>query len=120
MNSALRLILQQRGHQGGYQSNALARISPHTLRAGCIITVAQASVHERDIMARFRHGSQAVMRSPIRAAGTEEAFISGALWRRKELSHHSGAVRRPDQPPTKRWEMGGRATLQSLSHVVHT
>ena len=31
-----------------------------------------------------RHASQTVMRSYIRAAATQEAFTSGALWRRKE------------------------------------
>jgi len=41
-------------------------------------------VHERDIMKHSRHGSQAVMRTYIRAAGVEEAFTSGALWRRKD------------------------------------
>jgi len=41
-------------------------------------------VHERDIMQHSRHGSQAVMRSYIRAAGVKEAFTSGALWRRKD------------------------------------
>lgn len=81
---SVRLVLQQRARQAGYRGDALARITPHSLRAGCITTLAQASVHERDIMAHSRHGSQAVMRSYIRAAGTEEAFTSGALWRRKD------------------------------------
>jgi len=81
---SVRLILAQRARQAGYRGDALARITPHSLRAGCITTLAQASVHERDIMAHSRHGSQAVMRSYIRAAGTAEAFTSGALWRRKD------------------------------------
>ena len=41
-------------------------------------------MHERDIMKHSRHGSQAVMRAYIRAAGVEEAFTSGALWRRND------------------------------------
>ncbi len=41
-------------------------------------------MHERDIMKHSRHGSQVVMRTYIRAAGVEEAFTSGALWRRKD------------------------------------
>ena len=81
---SVRLVLQQRARQAGYRGDALARITPHSLRAGCITTLAQASVHERDTMAHSRHGSQAVMRGYIRAAGTEEAFTSGALWRRKD------------------------------------
>ena len=35
-------------------------------------------------MRHSRHISQTVMRSYIRAAATEEAFTSGALWRRKD------------------------------------
>ena len=80
---SVRLVLRARARQAGYRGDALARITPHSLRAGCITTLAQASVHERDIMVHSRHGSQAVMRGYIRAAGTEEAFTSGALWRRK-------------------------------------
>jgi len=81
---SIRLILKERARQAGYRGQELARITPHSLRAGCITTLAQASVHERDIMQHSRHGSQAVMRSYIRAAGVEEAFTSGALWRRKD------------------------------------
>jgi integrase len=63
---------------------ALARITPHSLRAGCITALAQASVHERDIMRHSRHDSRTVMRGYIRAAAAEEAFTSGALWRQKD------------------------------------
>jgi integrase len=81
---SLRLILKERAWEAGFRDAALARITPHSLRAGCITTLAQASVHERDIMRHSRHDSQAVMRTYIRAAATEEAFTSGALWRRKD------------------------------------
>jgi integrase len=81
---SVRLILKERAWEAGYRGEELARITPHSLRAGCITTLAQASVHERDIMKHSRHGSQAVMRTYIRAAAVEEAFTSGALWRRKE------------------------------------
>ena len=81
---SLRLILKERAWEAGYRGPALARITPHSLRAGCITTLAQASVHERDIMRHSRHDSQTVMRGYIRAAATEEAFTSGALWRRKD------------------------------------
>ena len=81
---SVRLILKERAWEAGYRDAALARISPHSLRAGCITTLAHASVHERDIMRHSRHASQTVMRSYIRAAATEEAFTSGALWRRKD------------------------------------
>jgi integrase len=81
---SVRLILKERAWEAGYRGEELDRITPHSLRAGCITTLAQASVHERDIMRHSRHGSQAVMRSYIRAAATKEAFTSGALWRRKE------------------------------------
>jgi integrase len=83
---SVRLILKDRAWQAGYRGEALDRITPHSLRAGCITTLAQASVHERDIMQHSRHGSQAVMRGYIRAAATPEAFASGALWRCKEVS----------------------------------
>jgi len=79
---SVRLILQERARQAGYRGGELARITPHSLRAGCITTLALASVHERDIMQHSRHESQTVMRGYIRAAATEEAFISGALWTR--------------------------------------
>ncbi len=81
---SVRLILKERAWEAGYRDAALARISPHSLRAGCITTLAQASVPERDIMQHSRHGSQAVMRTYIRAAAVEEAFTSGALWRRTD------------------------------------
>ena len=81
---SVRLILKERAWEAGYRDAALARISPHSLRAGCITTLAHASVHERDIMRHSRHASQTVMRTYIRAAATEEAFTSGALWRRKD------------------------------------
>jgi integrase len=81
---SVRLILKERAWEAGYRGEELDRITPHSLRAGCITTLAQASVHERDIMKHSRHGSQAVMRTYIRAAAVEEAFTSGALWRRKE------------------------------------
>jgi integrase len=80
---SVRLILKERAREAGFSEAALARITPHSLRAGCITTLAQASVHERDIMRHSRHGSQTVMRGYIRAAATEEAFTSGALWRRR-------------------------------------
>ncbi|MBV8401661.1 MAG: site-specific integrase [Acetobacteraceae bacterium] len=79
---ALRLILRERAREAGFPPEALARISPHSLRAGCITTLAQARVHERDIMRHSRHDSQTVMRGYIRAAATEEALTSEALWRR--------------------------------------
>ncbi len=81
---SVRLILKTRARDAGYTDADLVRITPHSLRAGCITTLAQASVHERDIMKHSRHASQAVMRTYIRAAGVEEAFTSGALWRRKD------------------------------------
>ena len=80
----LRLILRERAWEAGYRGAALARISPHSLRAGCITTLAQASVHERDIMRHSRHDSQTVMRGYIRAAAAEAALTSGALWRRED------------------------------------
>jgi hypothetical protein len=35
-------------------------------------------------MKHSRHASQTIMRTYIRAAATEEAFTSGALWGRKD------------------------------------
>ena len=81
---SVRLILKGRARDAGFKAADLVRITPHSLRAGCITTLAQASVHERDIMKHSRHGSQAVMRTYIRAAGAEEAFTSAPLWRRKD------------------------------------
>ena len=75
---SVRLILKERAWEAGYRGEELDRSTPHSLRAGCITTLALASVHERDIMKHSRHGSQAVMRSYIRAAATPEAFTSGA------------------------------------------
>jgi integrase len=83
---SVRLILKERAWQAGYRGAELARITPHSLRAGCITTLAQASVHERDIMQHSRHTSQTVMRGYIRAAAREDAFISVALWHRKKPS----------------------------------
>jgi integrase len=79
---AFRLILKARAEAAGYRD--LARITPHSLRAGCITALAQASVHERDIMKHARHGSQSVMRGYIRAAIAETAFVSQALWSQRE------------------------------------
>ncbi len=79
---AVRLILRQRAAAAGYDAAALARLSPHSLRAGCITALAQASVHERDIMTHSRHASQSVMRGYIRATVTADTFTSRALWRR--------------------------------------
>jgi integrase len=81
---AVRLILRARAALAGYDAAALARLSPHSLRAGCITTLARAHVHERDIMAHSRHASASVMRSYIRAAATGEAFVTRALWQRWE------------------------------------
>ena len=81
---ALRLILKERAWETGVSPDMLARITPHSLRAGCITTLAQASIHERDIMTHSRHGSTTVMRGYIRAAAAPEAFTSGALWRPKD------------------------------------
>ena len=77
---AFRLILKARAAAAGYD---LARITPHSLRAGCITALARASVHERDIMKHARHGSQTVMRGYIRAAIAETEFVSQALWQRE-------------------------------------
>jgi integrase len=81
---AFRLILKARAEEAGYRGEDLARITPHSLRAGCITALAQASVHERDIMKHARHGSQTVMRGYIRAAITETEFVSLALWSQRE------------------------------------
>jgi integrase len=81
---SVRLILKLRARDAGYRDAECARITPHSLRAGCITTLAQASVHERDIMRHARHGSQTTMRGYIRAAAAEETFTSAALWRRKD------------------------------------
>ena len=80
---SVRLILKQRAWEAGYRDADLARITPHSLRAGCITTLAQASVHERDIMQHSRHASPAVMRGYIRAAATEAGFTSAALWAKR-------------------------------------
>lgn len=81
---SVRLILKDRAWEAGWRGDDLARITPHSLRAGCITTLAQASVHERDIMQHSRHGSQTVMRGYIRTAATKEAFTSATLWRRQD------------------------------------
>ena len=83
---SVRPILKARAWEAGYRGEALDRITPHSLRAGCITTLAQVSVHERDIMQHSRHGSQAVMRGYIRAATAPEAFTPWAPWRRKDAS----------------------------------
>lgn len=79
---AVRIILQRRVEDAGFRGEALARITPHSLRSGCITTLARASVHERDIMKHSRHGSATVMRGYIRSSLAPEAFTSGALWGR--------------------------------------
>ncbi len=81
---SVRLILRERAWEAGYRGGDLDGITPHSLRAGCITTLAQASVHERDIMAHSRHGSRTVMRGYIRAAASTDAVTSGALWRRRD------------------------------------
>ena len=82
---SVRLILKDRAWEAGYRGDDLARISPHSLRAGCITTLARAAIHERDIMQHSRHSSQTVMRGYIRAAATTgDAFTSAALWRRRD------------------------------------
>jgi integrase len=85
---SVRLILKERAWEAGYRGVDLDRITPHSLRAGCITTLAQASVHERDIMAHSRHGSQAAMRGYIRAACATDSAISSALWRGVDLAYH--------------------------------
>ena len=59
----MRLILKTRARDARCTAAELAGITPHSLRAGRTTTLAQASVHERDIMKHSRHGSQAVMRT---------------------------------------------------------
>ena len=81
---SVRLVPKARAREAAYGDANLAHIAPYSLRAGCITTLAHASVHERDTMKHSRHGSQAVMRTYIRSAEVEKAFTSGALWRRKE------------------------------------
>jgi integrase len=81
---SVRLILKERAWEAGYRGEELDRITPHSLRAGCITTLVQASVHERDIMAHSRHGSQTVMRGYIRGATATNAMTSSALWRERE------------------------------------
>jgi integrase len=76
---AVRDILQHRAWEAGYRGADLARLTPHSLRAGCITTLARAQVHERDIMTHSRHSSQTVMRGYIRQAGATP--IAAALWR---------------------------------------
>lgn len=81
---AVRLILEHRAAAAGYSGDHLARITPHSLRAGCITQLARASVHERDIMKHSRHGSPTVMRGYIRVAHAELDATSAALWDRQE------------------------------------
>ncbi|MBN9508403.1 MAG: tyrosine-type recombinase/integrase [Alphaproteobacteria bacterium] len=75
---SVRLILRARAAAAGLSANVLATLSPHSLRAGCITTLAEARVHERDIMAHSRHASQSVMRGYIRASGT--GLPAAVLW----------------------------------------
>lgn len=79
---AVRLILQMRAEDAGFRGEALARITPHSLRSGCITNLAKASVHERDIMKHSKHGSAAVMRGYVRSSLAPEAFTSETLWDR--------------------------------------
>jgi integrase len=92
---AVRLILEQRAEAAGYAGDHLARITPHSLRAGCITQLARASVHERDIMKHSRHGSATVMRGYIRAAHAELEATSAALWLHDD-------VRAPGTAPLRR------------------
>jgi integrase len=75
---AVRLILRERAWEAGYRDG---HITPHSLRAGCITALARAAVHEQDIMQHSRHASHSAMRGYIRAALSEDAFKSRALWR---------------------------------------
>ena len=54
---SVRLIRKAPARVAGYKEADLVRITPHSLRASCITTLARASVHERDIMTHSRHGS---------------------------------------------------------------
>ena len=89
---AVRLILEHRAAAAGYSGAQLARITPHSLRAGCITQLARASVHERDIMKHSRHSSATVMRGYIRAAHAELDATSTALWDRQEAEVGRAAV----------------------------
>ena len=82
--------MEQRAEVAGYADDHLARITPHSLRAGCITQLARARVHERDIMKHSRHGSATVMRGYIRAAYTELEATSAALWEREEFGRPFG------------------------------
>jgi hypothetical protein len=95
------LILKERAWEAGHCGEALDRIHPHSPRAGCITTLAQVSVHGRDIMQHSRYGSQAVMRGYIRVAAAPEAFTSGALWRRKGGVTLTGLSYLPGKTPTR-------------------
>jgi integrase len=77
---AVRLILRSRARDAGLPGTVLASLSPHSLRTGCITTLAEARVHERDIMAHSRHASQSVMRGYIRASLGAGGPTSAALW----------------------------------------
>ena len=101
---AVRLILEHRAATAGYAGDHLARITPHSLRAGCITQLARASVHERDIMKHSRHGSPTVMRGYIRAAHAELDATSAALWERDDLPAPGTAPprRRPPQGKARR------------------
>jgi len=99
---AVRLILEQRAEAAGYRGEQLARITPHSLRAGCITQLARASVHERDIMRHSRHGSSTVMRSYIRAAHAELDATSTALWDRQEPEFDRTPVKATGSKPQRR------------------
>jgi integrase len=77
---SVRLILRARARDAGLPGAVLASLSPHSLRAGCITTLAEARVHERDIMSHSRHASQSVMRGYVRASRGAGGPTSAALW----------------------------------------
>ena len=79
----VRSVLKDRAWEAGWRGAALAGLSPHSLRAGCITALALAQVHERDIMSHSRHSSQSVMRGYIRHAAGQPG-IAAALWSRPE------------------------------------
>ncbi len=98
---SVRLILKARAREAGYTNADLVRITPHSLRQGCITTPAQATVHERDVMKHSRHGSQAVMRTYIcTRLGRERVHVRDALAAQGPLIRRSqrlGACTIPDQ-----------------------
>lgn len=88
---AVRLILERCAEAAGYAGDHLDRITPHSLRAGCITQLARKQVHERDIMKHSRHASPTAMRGYIRAAYAELEATSAALWDREEESGRKAA-----------------------------